>query len=274
MSSCAVLVVDDEAAMRTALEASFRRNGWSVTTASGASEALAKFRLSPCPLVVTDVRMPDGGGLQVMQGVREIAPETAVIFLTAYGTVNEAVQAIKDGACDYLMKPVSFDKLRETAERVLSMARISTKAKLPNAGGGKACRRIAGIRRPSGKGAASGAHWRGCIDRSGKRHGQGTGCAAHPPGELQARRAVRGHELLGVSRNICSKANCSATFAARLPEPAMPSRENLSWPMAAQFCSTKSERCRWNFSRNCCACCRKGKSIHWAAREPFRSMCA
>src|SRR5271165_4305251 len=132
MSSCAVLVVDDEAAMRTALEASFRRNGWNVTTASGASEALAKFRSAPCPLVVTDVRMPDGGGLQVMQGVREMAPETAVIFLTAYGTVNEAVQAIKEGACDYLMKPVSFEKLRETAERVLSMARISIKARQPS----------------------------------------------------------------------------------------------------------------------------------------------
>src|SRR4029077_12466907 len=98
MSSCAVLVVDDEAAMRTALEASFRRNGWNVATASGAGDALAKFRTTPCPLVVTDVRMPDGDGLQVMQGVREMAPETAVIFLTAYGTVTEAVQAIKEGA--------------------------------------------------------------------------------------------------------------------------------------------------------------------------------
>jgi DNA-binding NtrC family response regulator len=129
MSSCAVLVVDDEAAMRTALEASFRRNGWNVATASGAGEALTKFRNTPCPLVVTDVRMPDGDGLQVMQGVREMAPETAVIFLTAYGTVTEAVQAIKEGACDYLMKPVSFDRLRETAERVLSIARHSNSAK-------------------------------------------------------------------------------------------------------------------------------------------------
>lgn len=133
MSSCAVLVVDDEAAMRAALEASFRRNGWNVATATGAGEALAKFRTTPCPLVVTDVRMPDGDGLQVMQGVREIAPETAVIFLTAYGTVTEAVQAIKEGACDYLMKPVSFDRLRETAERVLSMARRS-EAAAPSAG--------------------------------------------------------------------------------------------------------------------------------------------
>jgi DNA-binding NtrC family response regulator len=132
MSSCAVLVVDDEAAMRTALEASFRRNGWSVATASGAGEALAKFREAPCPLVLTDVRMPDGDGLQVMHGVRELAPETAVIFLTAYGTVTEAVRAIKEGACDYLMKPVSFDKLRETAERVLSGAHIQRATNLRN----------------------------------------------------------------------------------------------------------------------------------------------
>jgi DNA-binding NtrC family response regulator len=137
MSTCAVMVVDDEAAMRTALEASFRRNGWSVTTASGAGEALAKFRNAPCPLVVTDVRMPDGGGLQVMQGVREMAPETAVIFLTAYGTVPEAVQAIQEGACDYLMKPVSFDRLRETAERVLATARDSGNAGQPAGGGAK-----------------------------------------------------------------------------------------------------------------------------------------
>ena len=132
MSACAVLVVDDESAMRTALEATFRRSGWNVTTASGAGEALAKFRSTPCPLVVTDMRMPDGDGLQVMQGVREHSPETAVIFLTAYGTVAEAVQAIKEGACDYLMKPVSFDRLREAAERVLSSARTSAAAKQPS----------------------------------------------------------------------------------------------------------------------------------------------
>jgi DNA-binding NtrC family response regulator len=133
MSAGVVLVVDDEPAMRTALEANFRRSGWSVATAGGAGEALAKFRSTPFPLVVTDVRMPDGDGLQVMQGVREMAPETAVIFLTAFGTVPEAVQAIKQGACDYLTKPVSFDRLREAANRVLSTARCNAKAKEPGA---------------------------------------------------------------------------------------------------------------------------------------------
>jgi DNA-binding NtrC family response regulator len=114
-----VLVVDDEAAMRAALEANFRRHGWKVTTASGTSEALARFRLAPCPLVITDMRMPDGDGLHVMQGVRALAPETAVIFLTAFANVPEAVTAMREGACDYLVKPISFEQLKEAATRVL-----------------------------------------------------------------------------------------------------------------------------------------------------------
>jgi two-component system response regulator AtoC len=114
-----VLVVDDEAAMRAALEASFRRHGWKVTTASGTSEALARFRSAPCPLVITDMRMPDGDGLHVMQGVRALVPETAVIFLTAFANVPEAVTAMREGACDYLVKPISFERLKETAARVL-----------------------------------------------------------------------------------------------------------------------------------------------------------
>jgi DNA-binding NtrC family response regulator len=118
-----VLVVDDEAAMRTALEANFRRDGWGVTTASGAADAIAKFRGAPCPLVVTDMRMPDGDGLSVLQGVREIAPETAVVFLTAFGTIPEAVLTMKEGACDYLVKPISFENLKQAAHRVLESSR-------------------------------------------------------------------------------------------------------------------------------------------------------
>ncbi len=114
-----VMVVDDEIGMRAALEASFRSHGWRVQTASGKNEALTVFRSAPCPLVVTDMRMPDGDGLGVMQGIRAMAPETAFIFLTAYGSVPEAVNAMKEGACDYLIKPVSFPVLKETAERIL-----------------------------------------------------------------------------------------------------------------------------------------------------------
>ena len=114
-----VLIVDDEPAMCAALEANFRRRGWRVQTAGGVGDALAKFRSLPAALVVTDMRMADGDGLQVMQGVRGYLPETPVILLTAYGSVPNAVQAIREGACDYLQKPVSFEELEATAERFL-----------------------------------------------------------------------------------------------------------------------------------------------------------
>jgi DNA-binding NtrC family response regulator len=121
-TASSVLVVDDEAGMRTALEANFRREGWQVETASGASEALRKFDSKRFPLVVTDVRMPDGDGLQLLRTVRDSSPSTAVIVLTAYGSVPQAVQAIQDGACDYLTKPISFEQLQSSVQRVMSRA--------------------------------------------------------------------------------------------------------------------------------------------------------
>jgi DNA-binding NtrC family response regulator len=114
-----VLIVEDELSMRTALEANFRRRGWKVHSASGVSDAVEKFRATKCKLVVTDMRMADGDGMAVMQGVRGFVPDIPVIILTAYGSVPGAVQAIKEGACDYLQKPVSFDELESTAQRFL-----------------------------------------------------------------------------------------------------------------------------------------------------------
>ena len=117
-----VLVVDDEAAMRSALQASFARHGWAVDTAAGASEAIAKFRRRQHALVVTDIRMPDGDGFSVMREIRSLAPRTAVILLTAFGSVPDAVAAMKDGACDYLVKPVAFEELERAAQRILERA--------------------------------------------------------------------------------------------------------------------------------------------------------
>ena len=114
-----VLVVDDEAGMRLALQASFQRDGWSVETASGVSEALNKLEQKRFPLVVTDVCMPDGDGFDVMRSVRSSAPETAVIVLTAFGNVPDAVQAMRGGACDYLTKPISFEQLQGAVKRVM-----------------------------------------------------------------------------------------------------------------------------------------------------------
>ncbi len=116
-----VLVVDDELAMRAALEASFRRQGWKVRSAAGKAEAIGLFKTEPCPLVITDMRMPDGDGMGVMRGVRALGPMTKVILLTAFANIRDAVAAMKEGASDYLIKPVSFEDLRRAVHSTLQM---------------------------------------------------------------------------------------------------------------------------------------------------------
>lgn len=115
-----ILVVDDDPGMRAALEARFLRRGWHVETAGSAAEALEKFRRGMHPLIVTDVRMPGEDGLWMMRSARALVPATAVILLTAFASIPEAVAAVKDGACDYLVKPVAFEQLEQAAERILA----------------------------------------------------------------------------------------------------------------------------------------------------------
>ncbi|HTZ82429.1 MAG TPA: sigma-54 dependent transcriptional regulator [Candidatus Acidoferrales bacterium] len=117
-----VLVVDDDCGMRAALEARFLKRGWRVETAGNAAEAVEKFRRGLHSLVVTDIRMSGEDGFFVMRSVRRLAPNTPVILLTAYASVPDAVAAMKDGACDYLIKPVCFEQLEQAAERILSRA--------------------------------------------------------------------------------------------------------------------------------------------------------
>jgi len=117
-----VLVVDDDPGMRAALEARFLRRGWHVETAASALDGLQRFRRGLHPLIITDIRMPGEDGFFLMRSARGIAPHTAVILLTAFASVPGAVAAMKDGACDYLVKPVSFEQLEQAAERVLAHA--------------------------------------------------------------------------------------------------------------------------------------------------------
>ena len=118
-----VMVVDDEPGIRTALRANFLRHGWRVETASGVREAIRNLEECEFDLVVTDMRMPDGSGMEVMRAARRSSPETAVILLTAYGSVPDAVIAMRDGALDYVTKPISFDQLQATAAQVMQRAK-------------------------------------------------------------------------------------------------------------------------------------------------------
>jgi DNA-binding NtrC family response regulator len=118
-----VLVVDDEPGIRSALRANFLRHGWRVETASCVREAISNLEGREFDLVVSDVRMPDGTGMDVMRSVSQLSPGSAVILLTAYGSVPDAVSAMRDGALDYLTKPVSFDQLQTIAAKVMHRAK-------------------------------------------------------------------------------------------------------------------------------------------------------
>ena len=130
-----VLVVDDEPGMRTALEANFLRHGWHVETATGVGHAMRALEHSSFDLVVSDIRMQDGDGFEVMCSVLKNSPATAVILLTAFGSVPEAVESMRSGAFDYLTKPISFEQLQAAAARV--MQRVSEKRASPEEFPGK-----------------------------------------------------------------------------------------------------------------------------------------
>jgi len=128
-----VMIVDDEPGIRTALRANFQRHGWRVDAASGVREAIRNLETREYDLVVSDIRMSDGSGMDVMRVARKTSPSTAVILLTAYGSVPDAVTAMRDGALDYLTKPIPFDQLQATAAQVMQRAQQMNAAEVATA---------------------------------------------------------------------------------------------------------------------------------------------
>ncbi len=114
-----ILVADDEPRQREALARALRSAGHDVHVADGGEEAVRIVRERAVDVVLTDLRMPDVSGLEVLRRVRELQPEVAVVVMTAYGSVANAVEAMKSGATDYLTKPVELDELELVVERAL-----------------------------------------------------------------------------------------------------------------------------------------------------------
>ena len=119
-----VLLADDDESLRRVQEYQLTKAGFAVTTCSDGDTALEKFRENLHDLVVTDIRMPGLDGLEFLARIRAISPDTPVIVITGHGTVETAVQAMKQGAFDFLTKPFPTDKLQLTLERAQRMAHL------------------------------------------------------------------------------------------------------------------------------------------------------
>ncbi|MGA8862424.1 MAG: sigma-54 dependent transcriptional regulator [Gallionella sp.] len=120
-----VLLVDDEPDILELLELALRKMGLEVDRAANVREALAKLSAKPYDLCLTDMRLPDGDGLQVVRHIAQHDLDVPVAVITAHGNMENAVAALKAGAFDYLSKPVSLDQLR---------ALVKSALKLPQAG--------------------------------------------------------------------------------------------------------------------------------------------
>ncbi len=121
-----VLVVEDKESLRTMLRKTLEERGYEVEEAADAYEARRRLASQRFLVVLTDLRLPAGSGLDVLAAARDADPETPVIVMTAFGTVEEAVRAMKGGAADFLTKPVDTDHLLLLLERAVDRRRLLT----------------------------------------------------------------------------------------------------------------------------------------------------
>ena len=121
-----ILLVEDKESLRRVLRLTLENAGYTVTEAADARLALGEIARAPHQLVLTDLRMPNGSGIDVLRAARAADGDVPVIMMTGFGSIDEAVQAMKDGAHDFLQKPVDSNHLLLLVERALEQARLRT----------------------------------------------------------------------------------------------------------------------------------------------------
>lgn len=124
MTTGRILVVDDDPSLRRVLQVQLEQEGYEVVVTASAQQTLSLLQLQHFDLVITDLRMPGMSGLALLKHARLQYPQTIVIKLTAFGTVETAVEAMKPGACDYLTKPVHADEMSVVMRRALEHLRL------------------------------------------------------------------------------------------------------------------------------------------------------
>ncbi|MCZ2078606.1 MAG: sigma-54 dependent transcriptional regulator [Bryobacterales bacterium] len=119
MTQRRILIVDDDDSLRRVTQVQLTQAGYQVLTAASGEDASAMLERTPVDMVITDLQMPGKSGLDLLREIQAEYPETPVLMITAFGTVETAVEAMKAGACDYVTKPVHPDELRLVIGRAL-----------------------------------------------------------------------------------------------------------------------------------------------------------
>lgn len=124
MNTGSVLIVDDEHNIRLTLSRALEALKVDIDTASNGEEALAKLKEKEFTLILLDLRMPGMTGMEILRKLRETRPDIRVIIMTAYGTIESAVEAMKLGAVDFIQKPFVPEEVRELASRVMNREKL------------------------------------------------------------------------------------------------------------------------------------------------------
>ena len=124
MISKPILIVDDEKNIRLTLSQALETLGAEIDTAANGEEALTKLKEKEFGLILLDIRMPGMDGMEVLRRVRQVRPDIRVIMITAYGTIESAVEAMKLGAVDFLQKPFDPEEIRELVLRVADREKL------------------------------------------------------------------------------------------------------------------------------------------------------
>jgi len=124
MKKSVILLIDDDDSLRRVMEFSLTEAGHTVQTAASGEDGLRLFEKGNFDAVITDITMPGMSGMEVLAKVRQRVPTIPVIVITAYGTIESAVEAMKQGAFDYITKPFNRDELRLTLEKAIKMRRL------------------------------------------------------------------------------------------------------------------------------------------------------
>ena len=120
-----ILIADDEDSLRWVLEKGFRGAGYQVTAVKDGTAAFAQIETGPFDLILLDVRMPGMDGLTLLKRTRELRPDAQIVIMTAHGTMETAIQAMQQGAYDYLAKPFDLDEALLLAERAMTAQRLT-----------------------------------------------------------------------------------------------------------------------------------------------------
>ena len=239
-----ILVVEDNASMREMLTSIIAEKGFETENAACVGDALALLKKNDFALIVSDLQLPDMDGLSFCKKIKHL--QIPFIILTAFGSIEKAVEAIKEGAFDFIAKPVDPDYLLLMIDKALAATQIA--ARKPGAARSAAVgngqnrhhrqqpRNTQGSRKdPPGR---PDQHHRPAARR--KRHRQGTIRPGHPRPEPAAKIGLSSPSIRRRSPTTFWKMSFSATKKAPTPGPICASWENSNWPRAALSFLTRS----------------------------------